>query len=138
MASDAATPQGPLSRRVLEFEATFRRVVADAKKKPEITPADFEPLAEFAAVDEFERIGAWMEVMTWQEYVEFLVKFASSPRTFDTTIKRISELPRLVYLEIEERHAQGDDVAVVNSLSIYQFNDAGKIRHLDIYLQHPS
>jgi hypothetical protein len=24
---------------------------------------------------------------------------------------------------------------VVNSLSVYEFNDAGKIRHIDVYLQ---
>jgi hypothetical protein len=28
-------------------------------------------------------------------------------------------------------------VSVVNSLSVYEFNDEGKIRHLDVYLQQP-
>ena len=43
----------------------------------------------------------------------------------------------LVYLEIEERHTRPGGAAVVNSLSVYEFNAEGKIRHLDVYLQQP-
>ena len=56
---------------------------------------------------------------------------------FDTVLRRISELPGLVYLELEERHTRPGGVAVVNSLSVYEFNADGKIKHLDVYLQQP-
>jgi hypothetical protein len=127
---------GPLSRCVLDFERTLRSLVR-AAREPGFGAAGWAPLAEFAAVAEFERVGTWMEVMNWQQYTEFLSRWARSSMGFDTTVRRVSELPGLVYLEIEERHSRPGGVSVVNSLSVYEFNDDGKIRHLDVYLQQP-
>jgi hypothetical protein len=110
-----STVDGPLSRKVLDFEAAMRRLVKTARE-PGFTSADWAPLAEFVAVDEFERVGTWLEVMNWQDYIEFLTQWASSSMGFETTVRRLSELPGLVYFEIEERHARADYVAVVNSL----------------------
>jgi hypothetical protein len=31
----------------------------------------------------------------------------------------------------------GENVNVVNSLTVFEFDDDGKIRHLDVYLQQP-
>jgi hypothetical protein len=127
---------GPLSRAVLGFEATLKRLVK-AAREPGSTPAHWAPLAEFVATSEFERVGTWLEVMNWQQYIDFLTQWAAASVGFDTTARRVSELPGLVYLEIEERHARPGGVAVVNSLSVYEFTDEGKIRHLDVYLQQP-
>ena len=88
------------------------------------------------ATGEFERVGTWLDVMNWRQYTEFLTQWAAASMGFDTTV-RVSELPGLVYLEIEERHTWPGGVAVVNSLSVYEFNGQGKIRHLDVYLQQP-
>ena len=41
----------------------------------------------------------------------------------------------MVLLELEERSKVGDYGSVVNSVSAYEFDAAGKIRHIDIYLQ---
>jgi hypothetical protein len=126
---DVASP-GPLTCTVLEYEQTMKRLVPTAQ-----APDDWAPLSEFVAVDEFERVGTFLEVQNWQQYTEMLTRWASATATFETTVRRISELPSLVYFEIEERHFRGDDVNVVNSLTVFAFNDAGKIRHLDVYLQ---
>jgi hypothetical protein len=40
-----------------------------------------------------------------------------------------------VFLELEERSEVGDFHSVVNSLSVYDFAEDGKIRHIDLYLQ---
>jgi len=125
-----------LAQQVLDFEATVKRLVK-AAKDPGFTAAGWAPLAEFVAVREFERVGTWMEVMNWQQYTEFMTQWASSSMGFDTVLRRISELPGLVYLELEERHTRPGGVAVVNSLSVYEFNADGKIKHLDVYLQQP-
>ena len=125
-----------LAQRVLDFEATVKRLVK-AAKDPGFTAAGWAPLAEFVAVREFERVGTWMEVLNWQQYTEFMTQWASSSMGFDTVLRRISELPGLVYLELEERHTRPGGVAVVNSLSVYEFNAGGKIKHLDVYLQQP-
>jgi hypothetical protein len=56
---------------------------------------------------------------------------------FDTSVIRATELDRILYYEVEERHRRGDHVHVVNSMSVVEFDDAGKIRRLAIYLQQP-
>jgi hypothetical protein len=126
---DVASP-GPLTRTVLEYEQTMKRLVPAAQ-----APDDWAPLSEFVAVDEFERVGTFLEVQNWRQYTEMLTRWASATATFETTVRRVSELPGLVYFEIEERHLRGGDVTVVNSLTVFAFDDAGKIRHLDVYLQ---
>ena len=125
-----------LAQQVLDFESTVKRLVK-AAKDPGFTAAGWAPLAEFVAVREFERVGTWMEVMNWQQYTEFMTQWASSSMGFDTVLRRISELPGLVYLELEDRHTRPGGVAVVNSLSVYEFSAGGKIKHLDVYLQQP-
>jgi hypothetical protein len=40
-----------------------------------------------------------------------------------------------VFLELEECSKVGDFSSVVNSFSVYEFTDDGKIRHIDLYLQ---
>ncbi len=39
--------------------------------------------------------------------------------------------------EVEERHHRGDSVSVVNSLTVFEFDHEGLIRHLDVFLQQP-
>jgi hypothetical protein len=121
---------GPLTRKVLDYEQAMRRLVPTIE-----APADWAPLAEFVAVDTFERVGTFLEVQNWQQYTEMLTHWASATETFETTVRRISELPGLVYFEIEERHFRGGDVHVVNSMTVFEFDEDGKIRHLGVYLQ---
>jgi hypothetical protein len=122
----------PLTRTVLEYVEVMRRLVPDAA-----APADWAPLDRFVAVHEFERVGTFLEVQNWQQYTEMLTRWASATAKFETTVRRVSELPGLVYLEVEERHFRDDTVDVVNSMTVFGFNDDGKIRQLDVYLQQP-
>ena len=55
----------------------------------------------------------------------------------DTTVRRISELPHRVYFEVEERHQIDDMKIVVNSMTVFEFGEDGKIHHLDVFLQQP-
>ena len=96
----SAEDVGPLTRKVLEYERTMKRLVPDLEG-----PADWTPLAEFVAVDEFERIGTLLEVQNWQQYTEMLTQWALATESFETTALRISEADPLVYFEIEERHS---------------------------------
>jgi hypothetical protein len=121
------------ARTVLDYALVTKRLVDEAKK-PGFTTESWSPLAALVAVDEFERIGAFKELMRWSEYVEFLTNWAASSE-WDCTFKRITETPDLVFLELEERSKIGDFTNVVNSLSVYEFTDDGRIRHIDLYLQ---
>ena len=126
------TDAGPLTRTVLDYVSTMERLVPTVE-----APEEWAPLTEFVAVDEFERVGTSLEVQSWSQYTEMLTQWASAIAAFETTVQRISELPGLVYYAVEERHLVGDHVNVVNSLTVFAFDDDGKIRHLDVYLQQP-
>lgn len=121
---------GPFSRIVLRYSEMIesRATAAGA------TAADWAPLAELVAVDEFERVGAYQEVMTWGDYVKFLTEWAGATR-FEATVFQITEVGRSVFQEIEERHYKGDDFIRKNVIAVYRFNDKNQIRHLDIYEQ---
>jgi hypothetical protein len=124
-----------LSRKVLEYSLLMKRLV-DLAKQPGFTVESWAPLGDLVAVDEFERVGNFKEVMSWSEYVAFLTAWATTSE-WECSFKRITEAPELVFLELEERSRIGAYTSVVNSVSVYEFNAAGKLRHLDIYLQMP-
>lgn len=121
---------GPLTQTVLDYVRTMTEIVPTVEG-----PEDWAPLTEFVAVDGFERVGTFLEVQTWAEYTAMLTQWASAIATFETTVRRISEVEGLVYYEVEERHHVGEHVNVVNSMTVFAFDDHGKIRHLDVYLQ---
>jgi hypothetical protein len=122
---------GPLTRKVVEYDRVMQRLVPVAKSM-----ADWAPLAEFVAVNDFRRVGCFLEVHDWQQYLAMLLQWVAATGRFKTTVRRISELPGVVYYEIEERHIRADGTnMVVNSMTAFGFNPAGRIRSLDVYLQ---
>jgi hypothetical protein len=121
------------SRRVLEYCMTTKRLV-DAAKRPGFSVDSWTPLAGLVAIDEFERVGPFKEVMKWPEYVDFLTNWATSSE-WECSFKRITEPDGVVFLELEERSTVGDFSNVVNSLSVYEFDSTGLIRRIDVYLQ---
>jgi len=122
---------GPLVKVVNEYSATHGRLVDAGISQP----SDWQPLAEFIATDEFKRVGAYLEVFDWDEYLAFLTDWASGGTQFEMTLLRISEVGNIVVQEIEERHRRGDEFIRKNVVAIYAFNADNKIRHLDIYEQ---
>lgn len=122
-----------LSRKVLDYSMIVKDLV-DRAKSPGFSTESWAPLAELVAVDEFERVGNFKEVMNWSEYVAFLTNWAPAAE-WECSFKRVTEIPGVVFLELEERTSTGDYNSVVNSVSVYEFNSAGKILHIDIYLQ---
>jgi hypothetical protein len=121
------------ARTVLQYCTVTKRLVDEAKK-PGFSADSWGPLAELVAVAEFERVGAFKEVMKWPDYVEFLTSWAISSE-WECSFKRITESGGRVFLELEERSEVGDFSSVVNSLSVYEFTNDDRIRRIDLYLQ---
>ena len=67
-------------------------------------PEDWAPLAEFVAVDEFERVGTFLEVQSWSQYTEMLTQWASATATSRRRCIGSPSRPGLVYYAVEERH----------------------------------
>jgi hypothetical protein len=127
---NAAERADHLTRRVLEYDHAMKRAVAEAG-----AARDWASLAELVAVDDFERVGTFLEVQNWNQYTEMLTRWASATESFETTVRRISEFGSLVYYEIEERHIRSDHVNIINSMTVFEFDVHDKIRRLNVYLQ---
>lgn len=121
---------GPLTKLVNEFCAIHGQLVA----KGVSSPSDWEPMTRFVAVDEFKRVGAYLEELDWTGYLQFLTDWAGGTR-FEMTEFHISEVGNAVFQEIEERHWHGEDFIRKNVIAVWRFNADRKIRHLDIYEQ---
>jgi hypothetical protein len=119
-----------LTATVMAYTETVARLVPVAR-----SASDWDPLAAFVALEGFERVGTFLEVQNWTQYTEMLTGWASSIDSFETTVHRIGELPPVVYFEVEERHRRGDALTSVNSLTVFDFDEAGKIRRLEVFLQ---
>lgn len=130
-----ANTEGELARSVLEYSLRYKRVFELAKSAV-VGPGDFDDVAALVDVAQFERIGHMKEVMCWPEYAQFLAGYANSS-VWDGSFKRISEMPGVVFLELEERGGpkDGSQTFSVNTLTVFEFNPSGKISHLDVYLQ---
>ena len=122
------------SRTVLEYGLVTKRLVDEAKR-PGFCVDSWAPLAELVASDEFERVGAFKEVMDWPSYLPTSTNWATSSGMGNARCSNITETLGAVFLELQERSRIGEFANVVNSLSVYEFTNASKIRHIDLYLQ---
>jgi hypothetical protein len=100
-----------------------------------VTEADWEELSDCIAVDEFKRVGAYLEELNWPDYLKFMTQWAGGGTRFETTVFHITEVGNTVFQEIEERHYRGDEFIRKNVIAVYRFNRHNKISRLDIYEQ---
>ena len=131
---DAVT--GPLALKVLAYSETIERIVVSAKDPGFDAEAGWASLEAMLDVERFERVGNDKARMGWAAYRDLLNAWAGTT-AFWKEFHRISEVGGRVFLELTEHNTpKGGTESVVNSMSVYAFDDAGKLVHLDIYLQH--
>ncbi|MBW8784475.1 MAG: hypothetical protein JF593_07520 [Novosphingobium sp.] len=131
----AKSNAGPLARKVFEYTEAIERAVPRAKDAGAGNDvwAEVEALIDIAR---FERVGNFKEVMTWPQYRAMLAQWGGTTE-FWSNFRAITEAGNRVFLELEEHNTpKGGAESVVNSLSLYEFDGAGKLVHLDIYLQY--
>jgi hypothetical protein len=127
-----------LSRKVLQYSENFLRLV-EKIKRPGFCEADWAPLEELVDVKNFRRLGVFLtdraEVSNWQQYKQLLTQYGGMT-TWEGTLRRITEVPDLVFLELEERNTREGVMDVSHTVTIYEFNRAGKLHKLDVYVAH--
>ena len=125
-----------LTRKVLEYSEAFAGVAAKAKAGP-LTDADwaaFDPLVDAAAfVREGVFLTAQAEVIDWATYKGYVTQYGGYI-SWEGTLRHVTESPGRVILELEERNTRGGVTDVSNTVTIYEFNDADKLVHLDVYV----
>jgi hypothetical protein len=125
-----------LSRTVLQYSAAFKQLTDVAKSGP-LTDTDWKPIEQLVDIDAFERLGVFMgprsEVLGWDGYKSHVSRYASAI-SWEGTLRHVTEEPGRVILELEERNTVNGETDVSNTVTIYEFTDAGKLRHLDVYV----
>lgn len=128
---EAAAPRfSGNARTAIEYGMFQKGIMDRAKGAPDYSPDEWLGLKNFVT-DDFERIGTFREVMTLDDMVRFLQAWSPTAH-WEGSFKRVTEHNNVVFLELEERV---DDNPPVNTVSVYEFDDAGKLRHLDVYIQ---
>jgi hypothetical protein len=121
-----------LARRAIDYGRFQKNLMDRSRQAADYSPDEWFGLKDFVS-DGFERVGNFKEVMTINDMIRFLQSLAPTQH-WEGSFKRVTEVDNVVWLELEERIGEGDQQAAVHSVSVYEFEDAGKIRHLDVYL----
>jgi hypothetical protein len=125
-----------LSRKVLQYSAAFNQVIGKIKQ-PGFSDADWAPLESLVDTENFERTGVFLkpvaEVIGWDQYKKIIMQYAGGT-SWEGTLRRITEVPGLVFLELEERNTRDGVTDVSNTVTIYQFNDEDKLTRLHVYV----
>jgi hypothetical protein len=133
---DKSAVTGRLARKVLEYGDVIERTVR-AAKQPGFGASGWDELAALLDTVKFERVGNDKVARGWAAYRDELLTPWATTTDFWSEFRRISEVGNLVVLELTEHNTmRGGPESVVNSCTLYEFDDAGKLVHLDIYLQH--
>ena len=129
----AAERYNGLARRAIDYGRFQKGLMDRSRQAADYSPDEWLGLKDFVS-DGFQRVGNFKEVMNIDDMIRFLQAWAPTQK-WEGSFKRVTEQDNVVWLELEERVGEGDNQAAVNSVSVYEFDDAGKIRHLDVYLQ---
>ncbi len=127
-----------LSRKVLQYSENFLQIVNKLKQSG-LSDADWAPLEELVDVRDFRRVGVFLtnqaEVANWQQYKRLITQYGGAT-AWEGTLRRITEVQGLVFLELEERNTRDGVTDVSNTVTIYKFNNAGRLSNLDVYVSH--
>jgi hypothetical protein len=131
----SSTEYTGLTRTVLQYSEAFADIVRKSKTGT-LTEADWAPLERIVDVAAYERVGVFAtakaEVIGWEKYKGYIAQFASDD-TWEGTLRNVTEANGRVILELEERTGGSRDT-VANTVTIYEFNAAGQVRHLEVYV----
>lgn len=126
-----------LTRKVIEYSEAFDALVKKAKQG--LTEADWAPLETLIDTANFERVGMFLtdtvETIDWQTYKGYITRYGGFA-DWDGTLRRVTEGEDLVILELEEHNTRDGVTDISNTVTIYAFNPAGRIEHLDVYVAH--
>jgi hypothetical protein len=140
MANEMPRPEDyqGLSRKVLQYCESFRRL-ADKIRQQSASDADWSAIEELVDVQNFKREGVFLtnvvEVADWQQYKALITQYGGMT-SWEGTLRRITEVPGLVFLELQERNTRNGVTDISNTVTIYKFNQNGKLAKLDVYVGH--
>jgi hypothetical protein len=125
-----------LSRKVLQYSEIFADIV-ERVKQPGFTEAAWAPLEALVDVQNFVRQGVFLtdkpETIDWPTYRSYITQYGGATH-WEATLRHITEGPRRVVLELEERNTREGFTHIANTVMTYGFDDEGKVKTLEVYV----
>lgn len=125
-----------LTRSVIAYSEAFARLMAKGGAGT-LGDADWQEIEQLVDVQSFVREGVFLgsvaEVIDWPTYRFYVTQYGAR-HAWEGTLRHVTETPGRVILELEERSTHDGVIDVANTVTIYEFNAAGKLQHLDVYV----
>lgn len=120
--------------KIVRRWADIYQEICERSQHSEITAADFNPIAELVAVDEFSRIGIYKDEADWPLCLEKYLQFAGTS-LWSGKLRYINTVGDLVFQELEETITRPQGENVIYTMSVYAFNEDDKVTALRVYMQ---
>jgi hypothetical protein len=131
----ARAAAGPLATRFIAYSDALGRLVEGAKQHDFDSNETWAEIESYFDLPNFVRYGAFQEVTGWEGYRSLLTHWAATTH-FWYNFRRLTEAEGRIVWELEEHNTPvGGEENVCHSLTVAQFNPAGRICRLDVYLQ---
>lgn len=133
--TDREAVTGAYALKCLAYTDCIKRTV-EAAKQPGFDESGWDELASLLDTARFERVGNDRVAMGWEVYRGLLMQWATTTG-FWAEFHRICQVGNLVFLNLTEHNTPvGGGESVVNSLTSYEYDEAGRLVKLGIFLQH--
>ncbi len=129
-----STDRGERLIKIVRHWADIYEGICKRSQHTEITAADFDPIAELIATDEFHRTGVFKDEAEWPLCLEKYVNFAGTS-LWSGKLRFIKAVDNVVYQELEETVTRPHGENVIYTMSVFEFNDEDKVRALRVYMQ---
>jgi len=120
--------------KIVRHWADIYEGICRRSKHAKITAADFDPIAELVAIRDFHRIGVFKDEADWPLCLEKYVQFAGTS-LWSGRLRYIHTVGNIVFQELEETITRPQGENVIYTMSVFEFNDADKVRALRVYMQ---
>jgi hypothetical protein len=120
-----------LSGKAWRYAEIVRDLCVKAKQ-PGYSRADWDEMAGMVAIDEFERVGRFKEVMDWEQSLELMDQMVRIAE-FHCDLARVNEVDNMAFLELNERAVMHGETHAMTTMVVFEFNATGKITRLDFY-----
>jgi len=120
--------------KIVRRWADLYQAVCELSQQREITAADFDPIAELVAPDQFLRTGIYKDESDWSSCVEKYLQFAGTS-LWSGKLRWINTVGNLVFQELEETITRPQGKNIINTMTVYEFNENDKVTALRVYYQ---
>ena len=130
----ARSDRGEHLIKIVRHWADIYEGICKRSQHAKITAADFDPIAELVATDDFHRIGVFKDEADWPLCLQKYVQFAGTS-LWSGKLRYINCVGNIVFQELEETITRPHGKNVIYTMSVFEFNEEDKVRALRVYMQ---